>query len=147
MLVDVVPPVCKCRRPTWVWSPTIVPCGPGSRPIPGPTESSSPLPSGSPGKSHSKSQRGPSSGDMSRRRATVCAVQVLSEPCRATPGDAREVTGGQGVAGSNPAVPTQRTSPLITANVEVSGHIRAYGSIFSCPSPDVAGDHLGTTWR
>jgi hypothetical protein len=31
---------------------------------------------------------------------------VHSEPFRATPGDACEVTGGQGVAGSNPAVPT-----------------------------------------
>ena len=41
-----------------------------------------------------------------RHRATDYAVQALSEPCRATPGDAREVTGGQGVAGSNPAVPT-----------------------------------------
>ncbi len=57
-------------------------------------------------KSHSKSQRRPSSGDISRRRATVCAAQALSEPCRATPGDTQEVTGGQGVAGSNPAVPT-----------------------------------------
>ena len=63
--------------------------------------------SGSPGKSHSKSQRGPPSGDISRHRAIVCAVQVLSEPSRATPADARDVTGGQGVAGSNPAVPTQ----------------------------------------
>ena len=30
-----------------------------------------------------------------------------SEPYAATSSDAREVTGGQGVAGSNPAVPTQ----------------------------------------
>ena len=29
-----------------------------------------------------------------------------SEPCPATSGDAREVTGGQGVSGSSPAVPT-----------------------------------------
>ena len=35
------------------------------------------------------------------------ALSLLSEPCRATPGGAREVTGGQGVAGSNPAVPTE----------------------------------------
>jgi hypothetical protein len=32
-------------------------------------------------------------------------------------------SGGQGVAGSNPAVPPQRTGPLITVKVEVSGHI------------------------
>jgi hypothetical protein len=67
-------------------------------------------------KSHSKSQRRPSSGDISRHRATVCAAQLLSEPSRATPGDAREVTGGQGVAGSNPAVPTgsQTFSNILT---------------------------------
>jgi hypothetical protein len=60
----------------------------------------------SPRKSHSKSQREAVSGDKGRRSATVGAGQVLSEPSPATPGDAREVTGGQGVAGSNPAVPT-----------------------------------------
>jgi hypothetical protein len=47
-----------------------------------------------------------------------------SGPCWATLGDGWEVTGGQGVAGSNPAVPTQRTSPLITVKAEVSGHFR-----------------------
>ena len=60
----------------------------------------------SPRKSHSKSQRGQISGDTQLRRATVEAGQVPSEPSPAMPGDAREVTGGQGVAGSNPAVPT-----------------------------------------
>jgi hypothetical protein len=60
----------------------------------------------SPRKSHSKSQREAVSGDKGRHSATVGAGQVLSEPSPATPGDAREVTGGQGVAGSNPAVPT-----------------------------------------
>ena len=60
----------------------------------------------SPRKSHSKSQRGQISGDSQLRRATVEAGQVLSEPHRATPNDAREVTGGQGVVGANPAVPT-----------------------------------------
>src|SRR5262245_14600696 len=58
-------------------------------------------------KSHSKSQRGQVSGDTQLRQATVEAGQVPSEPSPATPRDAREVTGGQGVAGSNPAVPTQ----------------------------------------
>src|SRR5215469_1991107 len=60
----------------------------------------------SPRKSHSKSQRGQTSGDTQLRQATVEAGQVPNEPHRATPSDAREVTGGQGVAGSNPAVPT-----------------------------------------
>ena len=41
--------------------------------------------------------------------------------------------GGQGVAGSNPAVPTQRKSPLITAKAEVSGHFTSVRCIFSCP--------------
>ena len=62
---------------------------------------------GLPRKSHSKSQRGQVSGDSQLRQATVEAGQVPSEPHRATPSDTREVTGGQGVAGSNPAVPTQ----------------------------------------
>src|SRR5215475_5410728 len=60
----------------------------------------------SPQKSQSKSQRGQTSGDTQLRQATVKPGQVLSEPSPATPSDAREVTGGQGVAGSNPAVPT-----------------------------------------
>jgi hypothetical protein len=60
----------------------------------------------SPRKSHSKSQRGQPSGDSQLRQATVEAGQVPSEPHRATPSDTREVTGGQGVAGSNPAVST-----------------------------------------
>jgi hypothetical protein len=50
----------------------------------------------SPRKSHSKSQRRPTSGGVSRRRASVCAVQVPGEPCQATPGDVREVTGVKG---------------------------------------------------
>ena len=37
--------------------------------------------------------------------------------------DPLSVPGGQGVAGSNPAVPTQRRSPLTTVKAEVSGHI------------------------
>jgi len=57
-------------------------------------------------KSHSKSQRGQPSGDTQLRQATVEAGQVPSEPSPATSSDAQEVTGGQGVAGSNPAVPT-----------------------------------------
>ena len=63
----------------------------------------------SPRKSHSKSQRRPVSGDTQLRQATVVAGQVPSEPSPATSSDAREVTGGQGVAGSNPAVPTKRS--------------------------------------
>ena len=51
-------------------------------------------------KSHSKSQRGQISGDIQLRQATVEAGQVPSEPHRATSSDTREVTGGQGVAGS-----------------------------------------------
>jgi hypothetical protein len=78
----------------------------------------------SPRKSHSKSQREAVSGDKGRHSATVGAGQVLSEPSPATPGDAREVTGGQGVAGSNPAVPTQ-----------VRRLIRSPGSAF-CGSGD-----------
>src|SRR5215471_13842006 len=46
------------------------------------------------------------SGDVQLRQATVEAGQMLSEPSPATSSDVREVTGGQGVAGSNPAVPT-----------------------------------------
>ncbi len=57
-------------------------------------------------KSHSKTQRRPVSGDTQLRQATVEAGQVPSEPSPATSSDAREVTGGQGVAGSNPAAPT-----------------------------------------
>ena len=60
----------------------------------------------SPRKSQTKSQRRPTSGDTQLRQATVKPGQVPTERHRATPSDAREVTGGQGVAGSNPAVPT-----------------------------------------
>ena len=62
--------------------------------------------SAGPRKSHSKSQRRPVSGDTQLRQATVEAGHVPTERYRATPCDAREVTGGQGVADSNPAVPT-----------------------------------------
>jgi hypothetical protein len=60
----------------------------------------------SPRKSQTKSQRRPTSGDTQRRQATVTPGQVPTERHRATSSDARNVTGGQGVAGSNPAVPT-----------------------------------------
>jgi hypothetical protein len=60
----------------------------------------------SPRKSHSKSQRGEASGDTQLRQATVKSGQVPAERHSATSSDAPEVTGGQGVAGSNPAVPT-----------------------------------------
>ena len=70
----------------------------------------------SPRKSQSKSQRRPTSGDTQRRQATVKPGQVPTERHRATPSDARNMTGGQGVAGSNPAVPTgnQTFSNIIT---------------------------------
>jgi hypothetical protein len=57
--------------------------------------------------SHSESQRGTASGDRQPHRAATWAGQVPSEPRWATPSDTPKVTGGQGVAGSNPAVPTQ----------------------------------------
>ena len=57
-------------------------------------------------KSQTKSQRRPTSGDTQRRQATVKAGQVPTERHQATSSHARNVTGGQGVAGSNPAVPT-----------------------------------------
>jgi hypothetical protein len=57
-------------------------------------------------KSQTKSQRRPTSGDIQLRQATDGPGQVPTERHRATSSDARNVTGGQGVAGSNPAVPT-----------------------------------------
>ena len=60
----------------------------------------------SPPKSQTKSQRRPTSGDTQRRRATVKPGQVPTERHQATSSDARNMTGGQGFAGSNPAVPT-----------------------------------------
>ena len=60
----------------------------------------------SPRKSQTKSQRRPTSGDTQRRQATDGPGQVPTERHEATSSDARNVTGGQGVAGSNPAVPT-----------------------------------------
>src|SRR5262245_43994084 len=60
----------------------------------------------SPRKSQTKSQRRPTSGDTQLRQATVKPGQVPTERHQATSSHARNVTGGQGVAGSNPAVPT-----------------------------------------
>ena len=57
-------------------------------------------------KSQTKSQRRPVPGDTQLRQATVEPGQVPTNRCRATSSDARTVTGGQGVTGSNPAVPT-----------------------------------------
>jgi hypothetical protein len=73
---------------------------------------------------------------------------VPNERCWATPSDTQNVTRGQGVAGSNPAVRMQFTSPLITVNAEVSGHIRvcdgpgirvqiALGGVTSEPCPAI----------
>src|SRR5262250_3534156 len=74
----------------------------------------------SPRKSQTKSQRRPTSGDTQRRQATVTPGQVPTERHRATSSDARNVTGGQGVAGSNPTVPTgnQAFSNIITVQQE-----------------------------
>jgi len=44
---------------------------------------------------------------VGRRQASVCAGQWPVEHLRAMSSDSQMVTGGQGVAGSNPAVPTQ----------------------------------------
>jgi hypothetical protein len=60
----------------------------------------------SPPKSQTKGQRRPTSGDTQLRQATIKAGQVPTERHRATSSDTENVTGGQGVAGSNPAVPT-----------------------------------------
>jgi hypothetical protein len=96
----------------------------GVYPIPGPDAGSDPLGASPARKSHSKSQRRPSSGDTQLRQATVEAGQVPSEPSPATSSDAREVTGGQGVAGSNPAVPTDQS---LISNSE-TGPLSADGS-------------------
>ena len=86
--------------------PPSCPAGPGVVRFQHQTESTDRLSASPARKSHSKSQRRPVSGGTQLPQATVEAGQVPSEPSPATPGDAREVTGGQGVAGSNPAVPT-----------------------------------------
>jgi hypothetical protein len=60
----------------------------------------------SPRKSQTKSQRGQTSGDTQLRQATVKPVKCPLSDTKPRASDARNVTGGQGVAGSNPAVPT-----------------------------------------
>ena len=92
------------RRP--VRSPAIVPRGPGHCPRAGPDAEQRSAAASPARTSHSKSQRRPVSGDAQRRQATVKPGQLPTERHGATPSDAREVTAGQGVAGSNPAVPT-----------------------------------------
>jgi hypothetical protein len=82
------------------------------------TESTDRLSASPARKSHSKSQRRPVSGDTQLPQATVEAGQVPGEPSPATPSDARKGTGGQGVAGSNPAVPTG--SQAFSENIYVS---------------------------
>ena len=57
-------------------------------------------------RSWSSAKTSPSTENTQRHQATVKPGQVPSEPHRATPSDTQKVTGGQGVAGSNPAVPT-----------------------------------------
>jgi hypothetical protein len=54
------------------------------------------------------SQQPQTLGDAHRCPAGIRAVQRLGERFRATPSDDQMVTGGQGVAGSYPAVPTGR---------------------------------------
>jgi transposase len=51
-------------------------------------------------------QRGDRSVGQVARDFDLIETAVPTERHRATPSDARHVTGGQGVAGSNPAVPT-----------------------------------------
>jgi hypothetical protein len=53
----------------------------------------------------------------------VNAGEMLRTRLHPTYADPLSVPGGQGVTGSNPAVPTQRKSPLTTVKAEVSGHI------------------------
>jgi hypothetical protein len=96
--------VCRARG-----RPVSVPCGPGRCPIAGPDGEQRSAAASPVRKSHSKSQRGQTSGDTQLRQATDQAGQVPSEPSPATSSDGQEVTGGQGGAGSNPAVPTRRS--------------------------------------
>jgi hypothetical protein len=56
--------------------------------------------------SQTGSQRLQSQRVVRRRRAFVVAGQARFRPRPASPSHGRSVTGGQGVAGSNPAVPT-----------------------------------------
>jgi hypothetical protein len=96
------------------------------------------------------SQRCQISLGPARSLQVVSAGERLSARLLQTSPDSGFVSGGQGVAGSNPAVPTQRTSPLITANVEVSGHIRVYRVHLQLPftrrSWGPSGDHLALRW-
>src|SRR5215471_10504094 len=71
---------------------------------------------GSPGILRAHKRWGP---DSQRRQATVKPGQVPTERHRATSSDARNVTGGQGVAGSNPAVLTGNQTP--SDALEVAG--------------------------
>ena len=57
--------------------------------------------------SHPKSQRRHPSGGIHRRLATILAGHEPRARSLATSSDAQNAPGGQGVAGSNPAVPTQ----------------------------------------
>src|SRR5262249_22910549 len=60
----------------------------------------------SPRKNQTNSQHRPTTRGPQPRQATVTPGQVPTERHQATSSDARNMTGGQGVAGSNPAVPT-----------------------------------------
>jgi hypothetical protein len=71
------------RHPARSRAPLSCPCGPERCPIPGPDGEQRSAASAPARKSHSKSQRRPASGDISRRRATVRAVQAPSEPALA----------------------------------------------------------------
>jgi hypothetical protein len=57
------------------------------------------------------------------------------------------LSGGQGVAGSNPVVPTARTSPLTWVNTQVSGLFRARLLILQCPSTMVRMEINRAVWE
>ena len=87
-------------------------------------------------KSHAKSQRGQTPGHSQPRRADIQPGQVPGEPRRATPGDAREVTGVKGSPVSNPAVPTGERPVGSTQRLPA---IR----MISAPAPGVSGVDRG----
>lgn len=71
-------------------------------------------------KSHSKSQREQTSGDTQLRQAIVQAGHKHSEPSPATSSDARDVTGGQGVAGWQSDVRRVSARPRIAVRIGIS---------------------------
>ena len=64
--------------------------------------------------------------DPLRPLRDVPAGQWLFVRLPQTGSDPHALTGGQGVAGSNPAVPTRRRGPLIMGSAQVSGSVHVY---------------------